>query len=92
MDVGDVVKYTPTSTVGKVVDIKEMNGKVWMRLDRTDLYYVADTLVAADVSEYKTSSFKERESKEFKGRDSVDDLQKMEREVDITEMMPSGGG
>ena len=92
MQTGDIVKYLPTSTVGKVVATKEMDGKVWVKLDKTGLYYVADTLVPADESEYKTVSYKEKESKTFKGTKSVDDLNKMEKEVDISEMMPSGGG
>lgn len=91
MQKGDVVKYKPTSTVGKVVDVKEMDGKIWVKLDKTNLYYVADTIEPADPSEYKIVSFKEKETK-FKGTASVEDLNKMEKEVDITEMMPSGGG
>lgn len=91
MEQGDIVKYTPTSTVGKVVSIKTMDGKVWVKLDKTNLYYVADQLVPADASEYKIVSYKEKESK-FKGTASVEDLNKIEKEVDISEMMPSGGG
>lgn len=92
MDKGDIVKYIPTNTVGKVVEIKEEDGKVWVKLDRTGLFYVSSTLVPADASEYKTVSYKEKETKTFKGTTSVDDLHKMEKEVDISEMMPSGGG
>ena len=92
MDKGDIVKYVPTNTVGKVVEIKEEDGKVWVKLDKTNLYYVIDTLVPADETEYKTVSFKEKASKAFKGTKSVADLNKMEKEVDISEMMPSGGG
>ena len=91
MQQGDIVKYVPTNTVGKVVEIMEQDGKVWVKLDRTGLYYVSSSLVPADASEYKTVSFKEKE-KAFKGTSSVDDLHKMEKEVDISEMMPSGGG
>ncbi|MBQ8373667.1 MAG: DUF2098 family protein, partial [Candidatus Methanomethylophilaceae archaeon] len=36
---GDILKYLPTSTVGKVQDIKEENGVVWVKLDFTGLYY-----------------------------------------------------
>lgn len=92
MEKGDVVKYKPTSTVGKVVDTKETDGRVWVKLDKTNLYYVIDTLEPADESEYKIVSFKEKETKNFRGTSTVEDLNKMEREVDITEMMPSGGG
>ena len=92
MDKGDIVKYVPTNTVGKVVEIKEEDGKVWVKLDRTGLFYVSSALAPADASEYKTVSYKEKETKTFKGTTSVDDLNKMEKEVDISEMMPSGGG
>lgn len=92
---GDIVKYTPTSTVGKITDIRERGGKVWVKLDRTELYYDAGFLTPADVAEYKTTSFKERDlsGQGFRGSGrSIEDLHKMEEEVDISEMTPSGGG
>lgn len=92
MEKGDVVKYPPTGKVGKILDVKEEDGDVWVKLDVTGLYYRRGLLVPASASEYKTTSFKERESKPLASRESVDDLKKMEREVDISEMMPSGGG
>jgi len=92
MDKGDIVKYPPTSTVGKVTDIKSEDGIVWVKLDKTNLYYKESLLVPADPSEYKTTSFKEQQGKAFKGTATVRDLNRMEEEVDISEMMPSGGG
>jgi len=93
MDTGDIVRYTPTSTVGKVLDVKEEDGVVWVKLDKTNLYYRQTLLVPASESEYKTTSFKERESKTpLAAREGFEDINKIEREVDISEMMPSGGG
>lgn len=92
MQIGDLLKYTPTSTVGKVMDIRERDGKVWARLDFTDLYYEASNLVVADPSEYIEVSFKERESTYEGGMKSVEDIQRETAEVDISEFMPSGGG
>lgn len=93
METGDIVKYLPTNTVGKVVDIRERDGKVWVKLDRTNLYYVADKLSPADASEYKAVSFKDKESnKTFKGASTLEAIHAMERDVDISEMTPSGGG
>lgn len=92
MDKGDVVKYIPTSTVGKIVDIKEEDGKTWVKLDTSGLYYVVSTIQPADPSEYKATSFKERRASEYGGKKSIEDLRKMEKEVDISEMTPSGGG
>ena len=91
VQVGDLMKYAPTSTVGKVTDIKEKDGRVWVRLDFTDLYYDAVHLIPADPSEYIEVSFKEHKSAE-RGREAIEELQKELGEVDTSEMMPSGGG
>jgi len=95
MMVGDILKYTPTSTVGKVTDIKERDGIVWIKLDYTGLYYDAAYLKDADPSEYIEVSFKERE-KSVTGREgaeaALEKLRKEEEEVDIKYFMPSGGG
>lgn len=92
LKIGDLLKYTPTSTVGKVTDVRERDGKVWARLDFTDLYYEASFLVPADPSEYIEVSFKERESTYEGGMKSVEDIRRETSEVDISEFMPSGGG
>lgn len=92
LQVGDLLKYMPTSTVGKVTDVRERDGKVWVQLDFTGLYYEASNLVPADPSEYIEVSYKERESTYQGGMKSVDDIRKETSEVDISEFMPSGGG
>lgn len=92
LQIGDLLKYMPTSTVGKVTDICERDGKVWVQLDFTGLYYEASNLVPADPSEYIEVSYKERESTYQGGMKSVDDIRKETSEVDISEFMPSGGG
>lgn len=91
MEVGDLLKYTPTSTVGKVTDIRERDGKVWVRLDFTDLYYDASLLIPADPSKYIEVSFKERRSYDG-GRQAIEDIRKEAEDVDVSEFMPSGGG
>lgn len=91
MEVGDLLKYTPTSTVGKVTDIRERDGKVWVRLDFTDLYYDASLLIPADPTEYIEVSFKERRSYDG-GRQAIEDIRKEAEDVDVSEFMPSGGG
>ena len=91
LQVGDLAKYLPTSTVGKITEIREKDGVTWVRLDYTDLYYNVSTLVEADPSEYIEVSFKERSSFE-RGMKSIEDLKSETQEVDISEFMPSGGG
>ena len=92
MKIGDLLKYLPTSTVGKVTDVREKDGKVWVRLDFTDLYYDAANLVPAEPSEYIEVSFKERKVSERGQMKSIEDIKRETQEVDISEMMPSGGG
>lgn len=89
---GDICKYLPTSTVGKVTDIREKDGKVWALLDFTNLYYDVSFLTAADASEYKQVSYKERErDRDLKLRSS-EQFAKTAEEVNIDSFMPSGGG
>jgi hypothetical protein len=95
MMAGDILKYTPTSTVGKVLDIRERDGIVWVKLDFTGLYYDASYLKPAEPSEYIEVSYKERE-RFAAGRDAteatLEELHKAEEEVDIRYFTPSGGG
>ncbi len=97
MEKGDVVKYGPTATVGKVTDIKEEDGRVWVKLDKTGLYYDQTTVQACDPSEYRTSSFKERSGtrsglKPAAAGDTLGRLNEMEEEVDIGDITPGGAG
>ena len=92
MQTGDICKYLPTSTVGKVMDIREADGKVWALLDFTNLYYVIDHLAPADVSEYKEVSYKEREMGHSHGLKSVKEFEKTAEDVNIDTFTPSGGG
>lgn len=86
------MKYVPTATVGKVQEIKEENGVVWVKLDFTGLFYDSRYLTPADPSEYIEVSFKERKTVYEGSLKSVEDLKKESEEVDISEFMPSGGG
>ena len=96
MMVGDILKYMPTATVGKVTDVRDRDGRVWVKLDNTNLYYDASLLQPADASEYKEISYKERERKAVNSREgaetALEELRKSEEEVDIRDFTPSGGG
>jgi hypothetical protein len=92
MNVGDICKYLPTSTVGKVTDVTEREGKVWALLDFTNLYYDASFLTAADASEYRAESYKERERDRDQKLRSVKDFEETAEDVNIDMLMPSGGG
>jgi len=82
----------PTSTVGKVTDVREAGGKKWALLDFTGLYYDASYLTKADISEYKEVSYKERERDRDQRLRSVEEFAKDVEDVNIDTFMPSGGG
>lgn len=90
MNVGEIYKYMATSTVGKVTDIRERDGKEWALLDFTGLYYDTAHLIPADVSEYKEVRYKEREK--HSDIKSVQDLEDATEAVDISNMAATGGG
>ena len=92
LQIGDLLKYVPTATVGKVQEVKEEKGVVWVKLDFTGLVYDSRYLIPADPSEYIEVSFKERKTAYEGSMKSVEDLKKESEEVDISEFMPSGGG
>jgi len=92
MQVGDICKYMPTSTVGKVTDIRERDGRVWALLDFTNLYYDAGSLTEADPSEYRPDSYKERERGREQKLRSVKEFEETAEDVNIDMFMPSGGG
>jgi len=92
MKVGDICKYMPTSTVGKVTDVRMKDGKEWALLDFTNLYYDTVHLTAADISEYREVSYKERERDRDQRLRSVEEFAKEAEDVNIDMFMPSGGG
>ncbi|MDR0198330.1 MAG: DUF2098 domain-containing protein [Methanomassiliicoccaceae archaeon] len=92
MKAGDICKYMPTSTVGKVTDVREKDGKEWVLLDFTGLYYDSRYLTNADISEYKEVSYKERERDLEQKLRSVEEFAKTAEDVNIDRFMPSGGG
>ncbi|MCX8169467.1 MAG: DUF2098 domain-containing protein [Candidatus Methanomethyliaceae archaeon] len=41
---GSMVIYRRTGTIGRIIEFKNMDGKLWARLDTTNLLYDADFL------------------------------------------------
>lgn len=92
MQLGEIYKYMPTSTVGKVTDIRTVDGRDWAMLDFTGLWYDVRTLTPADKSEYKEISYKYIERKTDSGFETIEQMAREIEEVDISEFTPSGGG
>ena len=91
MQIGDIVKYTNTGTVGKIIAEKEQDGAMWYQLDITQLFYHCSALVPADDSEYHV--FDQEKSL----KDRLDDAEAARREFedmvkDLVDVTPSGAG
>ena len=92
MQLGEIYKYLPTSTVGKVLDMRDSDGRGWALLDFTGLWYDTSMLVPADASEYKEIKFKYRKTDFQTGMKSIEDIIREREEVDISDFTPSDGG
>ena len=63
ISIGSFVRYVRTGTRGKVIDIKNFNGKTWAKLDTNGLYYDVKFLEVVDRGE-KGKEFEKEEEKE----------------------------
>ncbi len=84
--VGDAVKYVNSDTVSRVSEIKkDEQGKVWVLLESTDLWYREENLELTDIKptekkeekEYTTKELEERFRKDREAAQSVD-LEKLD--------------
>ena len=91
MQIGDIVKYRNTGTVGKIIAERERNGRMWYQLDITQLFYDASTLDPASAEEYRIFDH------EKSLKDKLDDVEALREEFegmvkDIVDVTPSGAG
>ena len=88
MELNDIVKYIPTSSVGKIVAFREQDGRSWAKLDFANLWYDVTQLTPCDPSEYKTVSVKYREVKQKSAEELIKTLNNKE-DVDISGFSPT---
>lgn len=51
------VRYVDTGTIGKVLDLKTENGKDWVKLDKTELWYLANHVEILDEKDIKKNTW-----------------------------------
>lgn len=51
------VRYVDTGTIGKVLDLKTENGKDWVKLDKTELWYLANHVELLDEKDIKKNTW-----------------------------------
>lgn len=71
---GVTATYKRTGTLGKVVELKEIDGKVWAKLDTTGLFYDQDVLemLEGDVSTIGKLKETNKEEKEITNSETLE--------------------
>ena len=89
---GVTVKYITTRTVGKVVGMKNEDGKVWALLDKTQLYYDTRYLevTAANATEDEDESVKVNIDEVEKKIKAMEDMLKI-KDVSTDQSCEGGG-
>lgn len=70
--------YKRTGTIGKIMELKDMDGKTWARLDTTNLLYDVDFLEEIEkrdlekINEKENRSVEKSEEKEIKDEGAID--------------------
>lgn len=79
------VRYVDTGTIGKVLDMKTENNKEWVKLDKTELWYVANRVELLDEKDIKKRTWGENNEV------SIEDLKDKASEFDSFELATDAG-
>jgi len=86
---GLMVKYTRTHTVGKVDKIKSENGSVWIKIDKSGLYYRSEYI---EVVEGKDAYINQKKLNKSKNKPNKFDIEIPVEISDTTDGPGVGGG
>jgi len=84
---GEGVVYDKTGTIGRVVRLLEMDGKVWAEIDSTGLLYDVNVLEPASVATVEKKREEKEEKEEEKERKKREG---MKRPAGVEEMKDEG--
>ncbi|AKB56382.1 MULTISPECIES: DUF2098 domain-containing protein [Methanosarcina] len=85
---GDAVKYVNSDTVSRVTEIKkDEQGKVWVLLESTDLWYREENL---ELTEIKTTE--KKEEREFTAEELEERFRKERETMQAFDLGKAGGG
>ncbi|WP_407391877.1 DUF2098 domain-containing protein [Methanobrevibacter sp.] len=56
------VRYVDTGTIGKVVDVRTKDGKDWVKVKKTNMWYRADLVELLDEKDIKKSTYYDKEN------------------------------
>lgn len=81
---GLMVIYKRTGTIGKIVELRNVDGKTWARLDTTDLLYDVEFL--EEIEDYK------REIERIDQREEKIEMKREKQEIEDEGTMDSSAG
>jgi hypothetical protein len=85
---GDIVKYVNTDTISRVIDLKkDEQGKVWVLLESTNLWYRDKTLEPTDIKAREKEEEKKLTAEELDER-----FRKLKETMQAFELGKAGGG
>lgn len=86
--VGDAVKYVNSDTVSRIAEIKKDDqGKVWVLLETTDLWYKEETLECTDIKPPE-----KKEQREFTAEELEERFRKERETIQAFDLGKAGGG
>lgn len=62
---GTTVIYKRTGTVGKIIELKNIDGKIWAKLDTTNLLYDIDFLEETEKYEQEMERINQKEERKI---------------------------
>lgn len=86
---GSHVRYVDTGTIGEVSDIKKENDVSWVKIDKTNLWYLATKLELLKDGDLKTESLSDNNDIDI---ETIKNSENMFEDVDLSSSVANGGG
>ena len=86
---GSHVRYVDTGTIGEVTDSKIENDTSWVKIDKTNLWYLANKLELLNDEDLKTNDYPQDKDIDI---EAIKNSEKMFEDVEISSSAANGGG
>ena len=89
INLGSHVRYVDTGTVDEVTDSKVENDASWVKIDKTNLWYLANKLELLNDEDFKTKTYHDDKDIDI---EAIKNSEKMFEDVEISSSAANGGG
>lgn len=86
---GSHVRYVDAGTIGEVTDSKIENDTSWVKIDKTNLWYLANKLELLNDEDLKTNDYPQDKDIDI---EAIKNSEKMFEDVEISSSAANGGG